>query len=81
MEKNRGLVAKAGNIGKKSPVAGNMDYVKYLSMQKVNQHCQSSQNEPLHDKTNIMTVRPAKTQISLAIPPVYQSLRCVLKGS
>ena len=28
-------VAKTGNIGKKSPVAGNIDYVSYLSMQKV----------------------------------------------
>ena len=27
-------------------------------------------NEPLHDKTNEMTVRPAKTQISLGIRPV-----------
>ena len=36
---NRGFgvqkVAKTGNIGKKSPVAGDMDYVRYLSMQKV----------------------------------------------
>ena len=29
-------VAKTGNIGKKSPVAGDIDYVRYLSMQKVN---------------------------------------------
>ena len=27
--------------------------------------------EPPHDKTNKMTVRPAKTQISLGIPPVW----------
>ena len=38
MEKNRGLaiqkVAKTGNIGeKKTPVAGNIDYVRYISMQ------------------------------------------------
>ena len=26
-------VAKTGNIGKKTPVAGNIDYVRYLSMQ------------------------------------------------
>ena len=26
-------VAKTGNIGKKTPVAGNIDYVKYISMQ------------------------------------------------
>ena len=29
-------VAETGNIGKKTPVAGNIDYVRYLSMQKVN---------------------------------------------
>ena len=28
-------VAKTGNIGKKSPVASDIDYVRYLSMQKV----------------------------------------------
>ena len=26
-------LAKTGNIGKKTPVAGNTDYVRYLSMQ------------------------------------------------
>ena len=26
-------VAKTGNIGKKTPAAGNIDYVRYLSMQ------------------------------------------------
>ena len=39
MEKNRVLaiqeVAKTGNIGKKTQ-AGDIDYVRYLSMQKVN---------------------------------------------
>ena len=39
MEKNRGfaiqMVAKTGNIGKKTQ-AGNIDYVRYLGMQKVN---------------------------------------------
>ena len=30
-----------------------------------------SQNEPPHDKTNKMDVRPAKTQISLVIHPVW----------
>ena len=37
MEKNRVLaiqkVAKTGNIRKKNPVAGNIDYVRYISMQ------------------------------------------------
>ena len=28
-------VAKTGNIEKKSPVAGDIDYVRYLSMRKV----------------------------------------------
>ena len=28
-------------------------------------------NEPPHDKTNKVTVRPAKTQISLGIRPVW----------
>ena len=31
---------------------------------------EGSENEPRHDKTNKVTVRPAKTQISLGIPPV-----------
>ena len=33
-------------------------------------------NEPRHDKTNKMAVRPAKTKISLDIPQSDQSLRC-----
>ena len=38
-------------------------------------------NEPRHDKTNNVAVRPAKTQISLGIRPVSdQSLRCALNG-
>ena len=40
MEKNQVLafqnVAKIGHIGKKRPVVGNIDYVGYPSMQKVN---------------------------------------------
>ena len=40
MEKIRVLaiqkVAKTGNIGRKNPVAGDIDYVRYLSLQKVN---------------------------------------------
>ena len=38
------------------------------------------QYEPRHDKTNKMSVCPAKTQISLGIRPVDQSLRCALNG-
>ena len=33
-------------------------------------------NEPRHDKTKNMSVRPATTQISLGIPQSDQSLRC-----
>ena len=34
-------------------------------------------NEPRHDKPNKMSVRPAKTQISLGIRPVWsESLLC-----
>ena len=33
-------------------------------------------NEPRHDKTNKMSVRPAKTQISLGIHPVLESSLC-----
>ena len=32
--------------------------------------CYEFLNEPAHDKTNKMTVRTAKTQISLGIRPV-----------
>ena len=31
---------------------------------------ESEQNEPRHDKTNNMSLRPVKTQISLGIRPV-----------
>ena len=42
-----------------------------LYLLKVNSMPQnrSGINEPQHDKTNIMSVRPAKTQISLGIRP------------
>ena len=36
--------------------------------------------KPLHDKTNKMAVRPAKTQISLGSAQSDQSLRCALSG-
>ena len=36
--------------------------------------------EPPHDKTNKMSVRPAKAQISLASAQSNQSLRCELNG-
>ena len=34
-------------------------------------HHRNHRNEPRHDKTNKMSVRPAKTQISLGIRPVW----------
>ena len=37
--------------------------------------------EPSHDKTNKMTVRPAKTQISLGIRPVWSEFRPVWSES
>ena len=39
-----------------------------------------AQFEPPHDKTNKMTVHPAKTQISLGIAQSDQSLHCALNG-
>ena len=36
--------------------------------------------EPQHDKTNEMSVRPAKTKISWASAQSDQSLRCALNG-
>ena len=55
------------------------DFSQYL-VDSSHLHCQSTnntititqvnENEPRHDKTNKMSVRPAKTQISLSIPLV-----------
>ena len=42
---------------------------KHLTLKKVNVKCEA--NEPRHDKTNKMSVHPAKTQISLGIGPVW----------
>ena len=38
-------------------------------------------NEPWHDKTNKVTVFPAKTQISLGIRPVWSVFTVPLMGS
>ena len=38
-------------------------------------------NEPRHDKTNRMAVRPAKTQISLDIRPVWSVFAVRSMGS
>ena len=40
-----------------------------------------SENEPPHDKTNKMTVHPAKTQISLGIRPVWSVFAVHSMGS
>ena len=40
-----------------------------------------SVNEPPHDKTNKMTVCPAKTQISLGIHPVWSEFAVRSMGS
>ena len=41
----------------------NIEVISYLSFEKP--------SEPRHDKPNKMSVRPAKTQISLGIRPVW----------
>ena len=43
--------------------------LNFLAIYLIND-CPHKQYEPPHDKTNKMTVRPAKTQISLSIHPV-----------
>ena len=42
---------------------------------------ESTTNEPRHDKTSELTVRPAKTQISLGIRPVWSVFAVRLMGS
>ena len=37
--------------------------------------------KPLHDKTNKMTVHPVKTQISLAVHPVWSVFTVCSMGS
>ena len=39
----------------------------------------SNKNEPLHDKTNKATVRPAKTRINLGIRPDWSVLAVRMK--
>ena len=51
----------------------------FLSLQR-SKHFWWFKNEPPHDKTNKMTLRPVKTQITLGIRPVWSSLHCVLNG-
>ena len=45
-------------------------YVQFKHQKKLNKSGKLKQYEPRHDKTNKMSVRPAKTQISLGICPV-----------
>ena len=46
-------------------------HLQVLISLKVAKNPNSKENEPLHDKTNKMSVCPAKTQISLGICPVW----------
>ena len=46
-----------------------MRHVTFRALEQES-HGQTFTIEPQHDKTNKMTVRPAKTQISLGICPV-----------
>ena len=56
-----------------------MSAVSYLKEYNVLQYCTAFENEPEHNKTNRMTVCPAKTQISLGICPVWsESLLCTV---
>ena len=45
-------------------------YESWLKLTPPSRSFNGSVYEPCHDKTNNMTVRPAKTQISLGIRPV-----------
>ena len=51
------------------------EYENFSGMTKTDKQLvnksEKNTNEPPHDKTNKMTVRPAKTQISLGIHPVW----------
>ena len=56
---------------------GVMLTVKHHNSYKVYHVCLPVWSAPRHDKTNIMSVRPAKTQISLGIRPVWsESSQC-----
>ena len=45
-------------------------YIQTQWIHNVKKSTQNSRNEPRHDKTNNVAVRPSKTQISLGIRPV-----------
>ena len=47
-----------------------------LTVSRVKQWDLPNTNEPRHDKTNKMSVSPAKTQISLGIRPVWAESSC-----
>ena len=47
-----------------------MNFVNKQQMNLVNTQQFAAKNEPPHDKTNNLAVRPAKTKISLGIRPV-----------
>ena len=51
-------------------IAGKGTFFCLRSDSLKSEESQNKTEEPRHDKTNKMTVRPAKTQISLGIRPV-----------
>ena len=48
-------------------------FVRKLRITMLSNKWLQQKNEPPHDKTNKMTVRPAKTRISLGIRPVWST--------
>ena len=53
------------------------EYIVFVQSEKENE--KESGNETRHDKTNKMAVRPAKTQISLGIRPVWSDFAVRIK--
>ena len=53
----------------------------FLLQKHKNGIVESGAFEPLHDKTNKMTLHPAKTQISLGIRPVWSDFAVRLTSS
>ena len=58
-------------VRKTSCVPHKCNSLMHLSFSLLNVYINPGINEPRHDKTNKMAVRPAKTQISLGICPVW----------
>ena len=60
---------------------GSIDYLVSFIMLRLIYLIGIQTCEPRHDKTNKVTVRPAKTQISLGIRPVASVFAVHLMGS